>query len=470
MKPGRQPNILFFFTDDQRFDTIHALGNDQTITPNMDRLVEGGVSFTHAHIPGGTSGAVCMPSRAMLHTGRTLFHLDGAGESIPREHTTLGEALRAHGYRTFGTGKWHNGPASYHRSFSEGDEIFFGGMADHWNVPFFHHDPTGRYDQTCLIVDDPHTSNVTRARYCDRIPAGRHSSQTICDAALRFLQGWEGDAPFFLYVSFLAPHDPRTMPQEYRELYDPEKIELPPNFMRGHPFDNGELAIRDELLAGFPRTPEEIRRHLAEYYAMISHLDAQLERLLAALEARGILENTIIVLAGDNGLALGQHGLMGKQSCYDHSVRVPLVVAGPGVPRGVRTDAFAYLLDLFPTLCELVGLEAPPSVEGTSLVRAMQDPTEKVRDTLYFAYTDKHRAVRDRRHKLIEYVVNKRHHMTQLFDLEADPWEQHNLAGDAAHAAALAELRAEMIRTRDAWDDRSTKWGEMFWRGCSFGR
>jgi arylsulfatase A-like enzyme len=100
----------------------------------------------------------------------------------------------------------------------------------------------------------------------------------------------------------------------------------------------------------------------------------------------------------------------------------------------------------------------------------MQDPTEKVRDTLYFAYTDKHRAVRDRRHKLIEYVVNERHHMTQLFDLEADPWEQHNLAGDAAHAAALAELRAEMIRTRDAWDDRSTKWGEMFWRGCSFGR
>ncbi len=357
MESGRRPNILFFFTDDQRFDTIHALGNDQIITPSMDRLVERGVSFTHAHIPCGTSGAVCMPSRAMLHTGRTLFHLEGAGESIPPEHATLGETLRAHGYRTFGTGKWHNGPASYHRSFSEGDEIFFGGMADHWNVPFFHYDPTGRYDKTCLIVDDPHHSNVTRARYCDHIHAGRHSSQTICDAALSFLQGWDGGAPFFMYVSFLAPHDPRTMPQEYRDLYDPEQIELPPNFLGGHPFDNGELHVRDELLAGFPRTPEEIRRHLAEYYAMISHLDTQLERLLAALQAKGILEDTIIVLVGDNGLALGQHGLMGKQSCYDHSVRVPLVFAGPGVPRGVRTDAFAYLLDLFPTLCELVGAE-----------------------------------------------------------------------------------------------------------------
>ena len=109
----KKPNILFFFTDDQRFDTIRALGNSDVQTPTMDQLVAEGTTFTHAHIPGGTSGAICMPSRAMLHTGRTLFHLDGAGQGIPNDHVMLGEHLQANGYRTWGTGKWHNGPASF---------------------------------------------------------------------------------------------------------------------------------------------------------------------------------------------------------------------------------------------------------------------------------------------------------------------------------------------------------------------
>jgi len=469
MPNERKPNIVFFFTDDQRFDTIHALGNECISTPNMDRLAASGTSFTHAHIPCGTSGAVCMPSRAMLHTGRTLFHIEGAGESIPVEHTTMGEALRGNGYRTFGTGKWHNGRESYHRSFTHGDEIFFGGMADHWNVPAYHYDPTGRYDASCPVVDNPMGSNAVRQRPCDHIHSGRHSSEILRDAALSFLESGESDDPFFLYMAFLAPHDPRTMPQEFLEMYCPDEMELPPNFLGGHPFDNGDMHIRDEMLAGFPRTPEEVRRHMAEYYAMISHLDAQIGQVLQALEDKGVLDDTIIVFAGDNGLAVGQHGLMGKQSCYDHSVRVPLIFAGPGIPQGSRTDARAYLLDIFPTLCDLAGVETPESVEGISLADAMRTPGTAVRDALYFAYTDKHRAVRDDRHKLIEYVVNGRHSMTQLFDLAEDPWELTNLASDAAHAGTVDLLRAEMVRCRDAWDDQATSWGETFWSACSFG-
>jgi len=463
-----RPNILLLFTDDQRFDTVHALGNGRISTPNMDRLVARGTAFTHAHIPCGTSGAVCMPSRAMLHTGRTLFHLQGAGETIPPKHTTLGECLRAAGYRTFGTGKWHNGPASYHRSFTDGDEIFFGGMADHWNVPVYRFDPSGKYDATCPIVDNPMASNEVRLRRCDHIQAGKHSSELLADAAVRFIEGYQDTAPVFAYVSFLAPHDPRTMPREYLGMYDPADIELPPNYMEAHPFDNGELWVRDELLAAFPRTPDEVRRHIAEYYAMISHVDAQIGRVLQALETGGMLQDTIIVFAGDNGLALGQHGLMGKQNCYDHSVRVPLVFAGPGVPAGVSTDARAYLLDIFATLCELVDAPRPDSVEGQSLVKAMGDPAEKVRDTLYLAYVGKHRAVTDGRHKLIEYVVDGERSMTQLFDLHDDPWELHNLAPEPAHADKVSQLRAEMLRYRDEWDDRQTEWGKTFWGACEF--
>lgn len=460
---AQKPNIVLFFTDDQRFDTIAALGNPTIRTPNMDRLVARGTAFTRAHIPCGTSGAVCMPSRAMLHTGRTLFHLDGAGERIPAEHTTLGEALGAAGYRTFGIGKWHNGREAYQRSFQDGDEIFFGGMTDHWNVPAYHYDPTGHYDSVLNEVKQPMQSNAVTERPCDHIQPGRHSSEIFCDAAINYLERYDGGDPFFLYLAFLAPHDPRTMPQAYRDMYDPDAIELPPNFMGGHPFENGDLHGRDEKLAPFPRTPDDTRRQIAEYYAMITHLDAQLGRVLDALERQGLAENTIIVFAGDNGLALGRHGLFGKQNCYEHSVRIPLILAGPGIPQGERREGYVYLLDIFPTLCELIGIEPPASVEGQSFAGALRDPDAITRETLYFAFTQYQRGVKNDRFKLLEYVVNGRHNMTQLFDLATDPHELNNLAADPGHAGVLGELRAELVRCSRDWNDRESRWGQVFW-------
>ncbi len=196
---------------------------------------------------------------------------------------------------------------------------------------------------------------------------------------------------------------------------------------------------------------------------MISHLDAQIGRVIAALEERGLMENTIIVFAGDNGLAVGRHGLFGKQNLYEHSVRVPLVFAGPGVPAGVRSDALVYLLDIYPTLCELAGVEAPDTVDGASLVPAMRGGAG--RDVLYLAYTGKHRGVRERRYKLIEYVVDGRHTVTQLFDLREDPFELHDLAADPAHAETLSRLRTELLRLRAEWDDTDTPWSRTFWDG-----
>ena len=377
-----RPNILIFFTDDQRFDTIGAFGSPVS-TPNIDRLVARGTTFTHAHIPCGTHGAICMPSRAMLHTGRTLFHLHDSGSSIPDEHTMLGETLRDAGYRTWGTGKWHNGRRAFNRSFDDGDEIMFGGMADHWNVPVYHYDPSGRYDTRLAQILHPQETNEVLWREADHVHAGRHSSELLCDAAIDFLRRQDREEPFFCYVSLLAPHDPRTMPERFRTMYAPEDVELPPNYLGAHPFDNGSLKIRDEVLADFPRTPEEVRRHIAEYRAMITHLDHELGRVLDALEDTGQLDDTLIVFAGDNGLAVGQHGLMGKQNCYEHSVRVPLIFAGPGIPEGGRSAAYVYLLDIFPTLCELIGAPVPDTVEGQSLLAAPTRPGgHRARDAL----------------------------------------------------------------------------------------
>ena len=461
-----KPNVLILFTDDQRYDTIHALGNENIRTPNMDRLVGQGTTFTQAHIPCGTHGAICMPSRAMLHTGRTLFHLKNSGETIPEEHTMLGEAFRENGYRTWGCGKWHNGRSSFNRGFDDGDEVMFGGMADHWNVPAYHYDSTGRYDAELAYIPDPPSfgNNEVKYRQADHIHAGRHSSELLADAAVDFIRTQDVNNPFLAYVAFLAPHDPRTMPENFRAMYPPESIELPPNYSGGHPFNNGALKIRDELLAEFPRSPEETKRHIAEYYAMITHLDNEVGRIIDALEESGLRENTIIVLAGDNGLAVGQHGLMGKQNCYEHSIRVPLIFSGPGIPAGETRDTYVYLLDIFRTLCDLVDIDVPDSVEGENLAPAIRSHDVKVRTSLYFAFYAYQRAIKNERYKLIEYAPRDAERRTQLFVLEADPWETNDLYGRSEFLSISAQLREDMLDFRDDWEQGNTERSAGFWQ------
>jgi arylsulfatase A-like enzyme len=256
-----------------------------------------------------------------------------------------------------------------------------------------------------------------------------------------------------VYVALTSPHDPRIAPKKFRDLYDPAKLALPPNFLPEHPFDNGELKVRDELLARFPRTPAEVRQHLADYYACVSWADHNIGRILAALEKSGRATNTLVVFAGDNGLALGQHGLMGKQSVYEHSVRVPLLLAGPGVPKASRSEAFCYLMDMFPTLCDLAGLSRPAGLEGLSLAPVLRGEKTSVREELFFAYRDLQRAVRTREFKLIEYSVPGQPPRLQLFDLARDPWETHSLAEEPPYADVLKKLRAGLAGWEKRLDD-----------------
>lgn len=462
---SRKPNIVIFFTDDQRFDTIAALGNSHVHTPNMDRLVNEGVTFTHAHIPCGTSGAVCMPSRAMLHTGRHLFHLEGEGQSIPKEHTTLGEHLQQHGYRCFGTGKWHNGSDAYARSFNAGAEIFFGGMWDHWNVPAYDYDPTGEYPQAHRWCVEPFATNALRHVQANHVKLGKHSTELFAEAAKDFIASHDdSETPFFLYLSFMAPHDPRTMPDEFKTMVDVDSIPTPENFMPEHSFDYGIKQVRDEVLAPYPRTPELVKEHLSEYYGMINHLDHEMGKVIAALEAKGEYDNTIFVFAGDNGLALGSHGLFGKQNCYEHSIRVPLIFAGPGIPRGQKCENYAYLLDIFPTLCDLIDVPTPETVDGVNLNLDIQGGAPQ-RESLYFAYIDDIRAVKDERYKLIEYVYHKNNgqRFTQLFDLIEDPKELNDLANSPEHSETLQRMKQLLLDHREQWDEQQHRRGQSFW-------
>ncbi len=472
MKNTHKPNIVLLFTDDQRYNTIHALGNPDIHTPNMDRLVRMGTAFTHAHIPSGTSGAICMPSRAMLHTGRSLFHLQGEGQDIPPDHTTLGEHLRQNGYYTHGMGKWHNGPPAFNRSFDSGENIFFGGMWDHWNVPTNRYDPTGEYDNVINFTVDFYSSNEVTQMRADNVAFGVHSSELLSASAVDFINNYDRSEPFFMYTAFLAPHDPRTMPERFKQMYPAEDIKLPLNVKNEHDFDFGVSDIRDELLASYPRTDHELRTHLSEYYAMITHLDHEIGKVIDALEAKGLLDDTIIILAGDNGLAVGSHGLMGKQNHYEHSIRVPLIIAGPSIPANKQDSRYVYLFDLFPTLCELTGLDIPPSVDGKSFARMFHDESFVTRERLYFAYNDLIRSIKNDRYKLICYSNHIEH--IQLFDLMYDPDELYDIFNDkmarsddtlrARIIEIFAELSDGMAEFRDEWDELSHRYGRNYWK------
>lgn len=411
----RKPNILFLFADDQRADTLAALGNPHIKTPNLDALAASGFAFRTNYCFGGNSGAVCMPSRAMLMSGKTWFHIDTVSLKDTR---LLPELLCENGYVTFGTGKWHNGQASWLRAFQQGRDVFFGGMSDHTKVPVRDLGPDGR---------------LTEQRTGEKF-----SSELFADSAIEFLQSHDREKPFFAYVAFTVPHDPRMPPVAYREMYYKDRPPLPANFLPQHSFDNGMMkGGRDENLAAWPRTESVIRDQLAEYYGAITHLDGQVGRILDALRQTGQADNTIIVYAADQGLALGSHGLLGKQSVYEHSMRCPLIFAGPGIPQGGSTRAFTYLLDIFPTLCDMVGIAAPSDLEGASLRPLWEGKKERVRDSVFLPFLDIQRAVRDERWKLICYP--KIGHM-QLFDLQKDPDETINLIDRAEYAEHVQRL------------------------------
>lgn len=408
-----RPNVLFLFADDQRADTIAALGNPLIKTPNLDRLVRRGVAFDRAYMQGGMQGATCVPSRAMLLSGRSLFRID---EKLLRDPTWPNAFGRA-GYTTFITGKWHNGPKSIPLSFQIGRSLFTGGMSNPLKAPL------------ADLVD----GKLTRPHVSDR-----HACEVFADEAIRFLREHDAGGPFFCYVPFDAPHDPHIVPADFPIHYDPNAATLLlPNFLPQHPWDNGEMTIRDERLLPWPRTPAQVRQMNADYYRYISFLDAQIGRILDALDASPHAKNTIVVFTSDSGVARGSHGLIGKQNVYEDSVRVPLIIAGPGIPRGRRSDAMCYLFDVLPTLGQVCGVAAPATSEGREFAAALHDPGRPARDRLMFAYRNVQRAVRDDRWKLIRYPQVDQ---TQLFDLQADPQEMTNRAADPAQSDRVREM------------------------------
>jgi len=395
-KTARRPNVLFLLADDQRPDTIAALGNPVIKTPNLDRLARRGFAFDNAYCMGSTRGAVCYPSRHMLLSGMSLYRYDAK-----KKEGTFGHLMRTAGYETFHVSKRGNTARVYHTAFEHSSYLNDGAER-----------------------------------------RSGHHGREAANRTIAFLkETWDRKRPFFAYVGFAGPHDPRVAAERWMKLYDREKISLPPNYAPFHSIDNNWMTGRDERLAPWPRTKETVRKHLHDYYGCISSIDHHIGRIVATLKELGQLENTIIIFSADHGLAIGSHGLFGKQNLYEHSAGAPLVFAGPGVKQG-RAKAPAYLFDIFPTVCDLAGVKPPEGIDGLSQAPVLAGKTEQVRDTIFLSYMDGQRAVRRGDWKLIRYPqVN----FTQLFNLAEDPHEQHNRAAEPEHSErvkALLELLA----------------------------
>ncbi|HEY3322862.1 MAG TPA: sulfatase-like hydrolase/transferase [Planctomycetota bacterium] len=388
-------NIVFFLADDLRPDCLGVLGHPIVKTPNIDKLVERGFIFRNAYVLGSHSGAVCLPSRTMIQTGQSYLR---AAPTTP----TLAQTIKATGFASLRSGKHNNGPKK---------------------------------------LDDGFDQNLD----------GKDAAGNA-DNIIRFIHENAGKKPLFIYMASHEPHDPQFATDEFYRMYKAENIPLPVNFLPFHPFDNGEMTVRDEKTLPWPRTEESVTGKLARYYASTSYWDTHVGRVIDALKKAGQFDNTVFVVAGDNGLSLGEHGLLGKQNVYEFGgMHVPLIFAGPGIPKG-ETQSFAYLMDVYPTLCELTGVSVPPGLDAKSLAPVISGKSPKVRDYCFTAYKDCQRAIRDERWKLIRYpLIDK----TQLFDLQADPHEMNDLSGKPEQAGRINEMMELLKKHQHQFSDNA---------------
>ena len=460
---SEKPNIIFIFADDLTINGLGSTSNGEVITPNLDKLRNRGAFFNKTFNQGGYNGAVSAASRAMMNTGKYLWKAMDAvnGNSGKSEWpkgitpykankpatppTLWSEHMKQAGYDTYMTGKWHvSTPAT---------QVF-----DH-----VVHIRAGMPNQTkaCynrkFIEGQPDTWSAADTTHGGFWKGGQHWSEVLRDDAIGFIDRAKNeDNPFFMYLAFNAPHDPRQAPQEFLDMYSLDKVNVPKNFLPEYPYceeAGSGKGLRDEWLAPFPRTEYSVKVNRKEYYALITHLDTQVGKIMDALEASGQADNTYIFFTADHGLALGDHGFIGKQNMYDASVRVPMFVVGPSIKKGVEVDKMVYLQDVMATALDIAGSDAEDMVDFQSFLPLAQGKKQKTREAIYGAYIGTQRMVRTDRYKMIIYP---RANKVRLYDIRKDPNEMNDLATNKKYIKKMRSLfeafKALQQETKDPLD------------------
>lgn len=457
------PNILWYCTDQQRFDTIGALGNPHVVTPTIDRLVADGVAFTHAYC----QSPICTPSRSSFMTGlypSRVHNTRNGNETFPDFPPVITKLIADSGYRCGLVGKFHL-QSSGHRTEPRIDDGF-----SYWK---FSHAPRDDWaeghDYADWVREQGGHLDELRNRE-ERVPPELHQTTWASERAIEFITE-KHDRPWLLNINIYDPHPPFIPPKEYADRFDPEQMPGP-YFRPSDLAQQAALAAVDFQGEALPPEGHDARRCQALYYAMIAQIDDQFARILDALEATGQRDNTVIIFTSDHGEALGDHGLLQK-GCrfYEGLVRVPLIFAWPGqFSANVQSPALVELLDMTATILDVCGVPQPDYMQGNSLLpvlRGQASPSEH-REFVrceYFDALDPHftggtgtfaTMYRDRRYKLSVYHG---HGLGELYDLEQDPWEFDNLWNDPAHQElkhrlVYASFDAHVLLTTDVGSRR----------------
>jgi len=438
----KQPNILFIFADDHCYEAVGAFGSEVE-TPHLDRLVKQGTVFNHSYNMGSWSGAVCMASRHMLITGRHLWNAYSASNNMAPEVEAgrlWPQMMQKAGYQTYMTGKWH--------IKAKPEDIFNVTRDPRPGMP--NQTPEG-YNRPKSKEDYENGWKPWDTKYEGFWKGGKHWSEIVADHGVDYIEeSKKQDKPFFMYLAFNAPHDPRQAPKKYIDMYPLDKIKLPVNFLPEYPYKDemgSPATLRDEKLAPFPRTEFNVKVNRQEYYALITHLDDQIGRILKALDESGEADNTYVIYTADHGLGVGQHGLLGKQNMFDHSMRVPFIVTGPGIPKGKEINTPIYLQDIVPTSLEIAGLKKPDHVEFKSIMPLIEGKSSTQYSRMHGAYLNKQYMIRKDQFKMIHYPLASKF---LLFNLEKDPHEMKDLSDSKEHSELLKELKGDLTSYLDS--------------------
>jgi len=446
-KEKKKPNIIFLFADDQSYKAVNALGNSEISTPTMDSFAKEGTTFTHAYNMGGWNGAICLASRAMIISGRSLWRAQEISKEYRNKketHKTWSKLMESAGYETYMSGKWHIS-AKADTIFNHVGHVLRG-------MPFDTPEGYNRPKSTTDTLWQP-----WKKEFGGYWKGGKHWSELVKDDAVSFLDSAATkEKPFFMYVAFNAPHDPRQAPKKYVDMYPLDNVALPDSHLPIYPYAEEMGAgkkLRDERLAPFPRTEYAVKVNRQEYYAITTHLDDQLAQIIAALKKNNQWDNTYIFYTADHGLSVGEHGLMGKQNMYDHSVRVPLMVVGPDIPKGKKVASDVYLQDVMASALELADIKKPDYVEFNSLIDfAMGDRTESYYNGIYGAYEKgSQRMIRKDGFKLIVYPKIEK---IRLYNLENDPQELKDIAENPENGEKIKALFADLMVLQKQMGDK----------------
>lgn len=455
-----KPNIVFIFADDMTYDCMGRIGKDEIHTPNLDELRRSGMYFTHAFNQGGWNGAISAASRAMLTTGRYLWKAKKivSNKKLIKETSCENPSfwpqyMKLEGYTTYMTGKWHV-PVSPARVFDYSNNVR-GGMPKQSKPGYAYSEtnPQGRK----FIEGYEDNWQPYKEEYGGYWQGGKHWSEVVRDDALSYIDiAKQKDKPFFMYLAFNAPHDPHQSPKRFVDMYPLDKVSVPESFIPEYPYKDAigcTSKLRDEQLAPFPRTERSVKVNRQEYYAIISHMDEQIGRIIDALKKSGKYDNTYIIFSADHGIAIGDHGFIGKQNMYDASMRVPLIIAGPGIKKGC-CNKLVYLQDAMATALDMAGSPHLKDVDFKSLLPLAKGEKDKeeycTEDAVYGAYINFQRMIRTDRYKMIIYPeIN----MVRFYDLKKDPMEKTDLAASGKYKKEMDKMLDILIRKQKATGD-----------------